>query len=185
MGITIHFTARVTDPSHSASAIAAAEASAHRRGWAAERFANANATLQRSDAGREWEYTGATTGVRITPHEACEPLTFEFDADGVCQDYVKTQFAGPAIHMAVVDLLRDVEPSLASLEVFDEGDYWNTQDTARVTGLFADVDVQLKQSLASDSKNVGPVQLENGRIVDLIRVDDAPAESRTPWWKFW
>lgn len=49
---------------------------------------------------------------------------------GLIQDHLwtKTQFSSPQVHMRVCDLLRIVEPFMASFEVMDEGEYHHTRD---------------------------------------------------------
>ncbi|MCK6692591.1 MAG: hypothetical protein L6Q97_10870 [Thermoanaerobaculia bacterium] len=47
--------------------------------------------------------------------------------------HVKTQFAGPDVHIALVKLLKYLEKKyLDAVEVTDEGDYWETEDRARL-----------------------------------------------------
>lgn len=53
------------------------------------------------------------------------------DPEMVYSVHVKTQFAGPDLHVALVMLLKHLEKKyLKDMEVFDEGDYWNTMDKA-------------------------------------------------------
>lgn len=55
------------------------------------------------------------------------------DPEWVYQVHVKTQFAGPDVHIALVKLLRYLEKKyLDAVEVTDEGDYWETEDRARL-----------------------------------------------------
>jgi hypothetical protein len=185
MGITIHYRGRVADVSHIDVAVDTAVAAAERRGWAARRFANARATVPRTSPEREWEYAGPTRGVVITPHEQSEPLCLEFDGDGVVEDFCKTHFAGADTHMAVIELLRELQPALESLEVVDEGEYWETSDRTRLTRLLDDCNEQLAHHLRSNPNVRGPVRLENGRMVDLIEIAEPDATPPKPWWRFW
>ncbi len=185
MGITIHFTGRVADPSRIDEVIDAAVVAAELRGWKAERFAKETGTLQRSANGRQWEYTRPTKGVVVTPHEWCEPLWLEFDRDGVVQDFVKTQYAGVDTHVADVGLLRELQSRLESLEIADEGEYWETGDRHRVARLIAECDEQLARHLRDDGRLRGPIRLADGRIVDLVEVGAGEVAPPRPWWKFW
>ena len=56
------------------------------------------------------DYVGPTVGVQLQPHEDSEPLRLEFDCNNFCQDYCKTQFAPVHAHVALVELLRMVQP---------------------------------------------------------------------------
>ena len=185
MGITVHFTGRVSDPSRVDAAIAAAVVAAERQGWAAQRFEKTAATLRRSSMGREWEYSGPTRGVVITPHEQSDPLSLEFDGDGVVQDFVKTQFAGPETHMAVIALLRELQPTFDAFEVVDEGEYWDTGDREQLTRHIVACNAQLVDYLRRNDKLRGPIRLENGRMLDLVQIDEGAPTPEKPWWRFW
>ncbi len=185
MGITIHFSGRVADASRIPVAIEVARAAAERRGWATNPFANPQATLSRSSLEREWQYTGPTQGVVITPHELCEPFCVEFDGDGVAQDYVKTQFAGVDTHIGVVEVLRELQPLFESLDVVDEGEYWDSGDRAHLTRLVESCDAQLAQHIRSNPRARGPLRLDNGRMIDVVEINDGQAEATKPWWRFW
>ena len=185
MGVPIHFAGRVADPSRVDEVIDAAVVAAELRGWAAQRFAKETATVQRNANDRQWEYSGPTKGVVFTPHEWCEPLCLEFDRDGVVQDFVKTQYAGVDTHVAVVGLLRELMPSLDSLEIADEGEYWDTGDRQRLARLIAECDEQLAQHLRGNPGLRGPIRLDDGRIIDLVEARIDEVASTKPWWKVW
>jgi hypothetical protein len=82
-------------------------------------------------------------GISLGLHAGAEDLMLFFDSDGtlrnpallvagedpevtqLCQ--IKTQFAPPDVHIAVVDLLRDLgQRFFEALHVDDEGQYWET-----------------------------------------------------------
>ncbi len=90
-------------------------------------------------------------GVSFTPHEECEPVRLTFDAEGQLNSvmnlafgmqnsdngmpwlFSKTQFAGAAVHISIIKLLKYINKKYVSnLEVKDEGDYWETGDEATV-----------------------------------------------------
>lgn len=95
-------------------------------------------------------------GVFFTPPE-CETFSLAFtptgrlssamnlmaadifsDPEWVYHVHVKTQFAGPDVHIALVKLLKYLENKyLDAVEVTDEGDYWETEDRARLEKNFA------------------------------------------------
>ncbi len=103
----------------------------------------------------EWNYTliekdrndlVPVKGLFIQPHSRSEFLTFACDEDGYLRNainlehfkndvsysfnnHIKTQFAPVEIHIAVIRLLRYVkEKFIADLEVYDEGQYWETDN---------------------------------------------------------
>ena len=87
-------------------------------------------------------------GIRINFHPNCESLSILFDKDGYLQSvlgmvlhnkeikksdsyylFVKTQFAPPEIHIAIIKLLKYLKNKfIPDLEVIDEGGYWETED---------------------------------------------------------
>ena len=87
-------------------------------------------------------------GIRINLHPNCESLSILFDKDGYLQSvlgmvlhnkeikksdsyylFVKTQFAPPEIHIAIIKLLKYLKNKfIPDLEVIDEGGYWETED---------------------------------------------------------
>ena len=69
-------------------------------------------------------------GIFVSP-PGCETVDFTFRADGSSTgwQFTKTQFAGSAMHIVVVNLLRYISQKYYSaIEVDDEGDYWQTGD---------------------------------------------------------
>lgn len=85
-------------------------------------------------------------GVIIGPHEKSEPLPFMVDKNGFLRNpfmleiskdndeftwfnHIKTQFAPIEIHIAVIKLLKYIQQKyISNLDVYDEGDYWQTGD---------------------------------------------------------
>jgi hypothetical protein len=102
-------------------------------------------------------------GISLSPNE-CEPLFLTFLPNGnlcsplklmfndpVTNDlmieviHVKTQFAGPDTHIALLKLLRYLkEKYFAELEVDDEGLYWKTEDEETLLSQFAKYNFALK-----------------------------------------
>jgi hypothetical protein len=102
-------------------------------------------------------------GISVSPDE-CEPLFLTFLPNGnLCSPlklmfndpitndlmieviHVKTQFAGPDTHIALLKLLRYLkEKYFAELEVDDEGQYWETQDEKILLSQFAKYNFALK-----------------------------------------
>jgi len=103
----------------------------------------------------EWEYTTFTEskndpiplkGLFIKPYPKSEFLQFMVDKNGNLRNailiehfdddhettyinHIKTQYAPIEIHIAVVKLLKYLNQKyIGNLEVWDEGDYWQTAD---------------------------------------------------------
>ena len=95
------------------------------------------------------------SGVMLTPEDGCETVSFLFDADGKMSDLVlwlmvrdghvepeaawvsvKTQFARIDTHIVLVELLRYLQQNyLTTLEVVDEGQYWESGDAGKLRSL--------------------------------------------------
>ena len=84
------------------------------------------------------------------------------------QKFVKTQFAGAAIAIAVIELFRRVEPFFDSLKIEDEGEFWDTSDESILSAHIGRSAKVLAEMLARDPKSKGPVRLPDGRIVDYM-----------------
>lgn len=87
-------------------------------------------------------------GLFISPHPEAELLQFMIDKNGYLRNalmlehyphddditflnHIKTQFAPIDIHIAVIKLLKYVQQKyVTNLEVYDDGDYWQTGDAA-------------------------------------------------------
>ncbi len=93
-------------------------------------------------------------GIALEIHEDVEPLSFYFDKDGTIQnilsvvfrdddqlnvssDFVKTQFAPVAVHITIIKLLRYIKSKyIFNLNVTDEGEYWETNDSIKLQEKF-------------------------------------------------
>lgn len=87
-------------------------------------------------------------GLFISPHPEVELLQFMIDKNGYLRNalmvehfqhddditflnHIKSQFAPIDIHIAVIKLLKYIQQKyVTNLEVYDEGEYWQTEDTA-------------------------------------------------------
>jgi hypothetical protein len=68
----------------------------------------------------------------------------------------------------VVRLLKLIQPLLISLEVEDEGEYWETGSKSTLEDHIAKVNALMVEMKKSKPDLKGPVTLQNGRIVDLV-----------------
>ena len=168
MGVTIHFEGKLRDRGSLEAVVRAAGAFAQVRGWRVEPISQVQAHLARVRDEKDWDYDGPTSGVELLPHERCDPLRLEFDADLYVQEFTKTQFAGPSIHREVIALLRELAPNFATLYVDDEGEYWDTSDTAVLTRHIDACNRALADELRKHPGSEGPVRIEGGRWVDIL-----------------
>jgi len=96
-------------------------------------------------------------------------VRLEFDEDLYVQEYTKTQFAGPEIHIAVVTLLRTLEPLFEKLGVIDESEYWETGDAQNLQAQFDRCNEAIAEELAKDPEAKYKLKLPDGRIIDIMR----------------
>ncbi len=102
-------------------------------------------------------------GISFSPDE-CEPVILTFFPSGILCSFIKlvynnpvtndlivqvvhtkTQFAGPDVHMAVLNLLQYLKDKYFSVfELSDEGDYWETKDKAILLSQFSKYNFMLK-----------------------------------------
>jgi hypothetical protein len=124
--------------------------------------------LQRVRNDEEYVYSGPARGISLYPHEDCEPLHLEFDGDLFVQDFTKTQFAPPDIHIKVVRLLKTIAPQFACLSVDDEGEFWDSENVDQLIQNLQACFRAIEKELSADPNLRGPVHLPSGRIVDLV-----------------
>lgn len=168
MGVTIHFEGRLRDESSFEHVMRAAAALAEREGWMRETIDESAITLQRVRDEQDWDYSGPAKGIALYPHENSEPLRLEFDRDLIVQEYIKTQFAPPDIHIEIVKFLKEIAPFFESLTVEDEGEYWETGDPGILENHRNEIFRMLADELSSNPNATGPVKLPSGRIADFV-----------------
>lgn len=179
MGLTLHFQGQLQSESAYADFLAAAQAFAAAHTWPAHPIAEPHRellrTLQPEDpAADEVEelYVGPIRGLILLPHPLCEPLAFEFDTDLFMQDSCKTQFAGPAIHAAILQLFRATEPLFDMLDVQDEADFWEAGESpetlATLARTFAAAQSAIEEAAAEDPGASIAVVTPSGRILDIL-----------------
>jgi hypothetical protein len=74
------------------------------------------------------EYEGPLNGFVLHPHPMAESLAILYGTDGYCWRFCKTQFAGPDMHIEVVQCLREIAPFFNGFKVKDDSGYWDTGD---------------------------------------------------------
>lgn len=169
MGITVHFEGNLKDEASFKEICSNAEAFAKEMEWPFSLISEQEVQLERTRNGEDWDYIGPVKGIEIFPHEACEPFRLEFDKDLYIQEFTKTQFAPVEIHVLLVDFIRSNLEMFESIEVIDEGEFFDTNDLELLNKHLQACDAQLEQYLEQPEKYYGPVKLENGRIVDIMK----------------
>ncbi len=146
-GVTIHYSGKVSDISKVQQVLNRA------RTYAAD---------------RKWKVDSIRGGIKIHPHEWCEPIKLVFKGSALTEDFVKTQFAGPAVHKEVVGLFKAIKPLMRILEVEDECEYWETGDYEKLKANINKTNEVIKNHKAENPRLRGPSKLPSGLIVDLL-----------------
>ena len=165
----MHFEGEAKDTKAVDAVIAEATAFAVSRQWRVEPVSKDKAELERVKDEKSVKYVGPLRGVILFPHAMCEPIHLEFGSDHALQDFVKTQFAGADVHIAIVELLRRLKPQFTRLEVEDEGEYWETSERTKLEQHINTVNRMLKDIIREKPSARGPVKLKDGRIADVIQ----------------
>ena len=168
MGVTIHFEGRIRSASHYEACACKLRQFATECGWPMEEIAEDTRTLGRVQNEEDWDYTGRTRGIELQPDQNADPFRFEVDEELFIQEYCKTQFAPPEVHVKIVDLLRRLEPHFDVLSVIDEGEYFETSDFDLLTEMMDNCFRALDEHLSQNPGSQGPVRMQGGRIVDII-----------------
>ena len=168
-GVTIHFEGRARDRNSVERAIVIATEEAQRLGWKVENGDAASVSITRVVGESDRPYKGPLRGIVIRAHPMCEPFHLQFGSDLFLQDYVKTQFAGPDVHIALTTLLRKIKPFFKSLHVEDEGEYWTTNDRAILTQNLKANEDMMKAIKKARPEARGPVRLPGDRIADIVQ----------------
>jgi hypothetical protein len=102
----------------------------------------------------------------VTPHSDCEPLIFDFDYDWKVASWVKTSFAPTNIHVEIIGLLNGLSDFFVGFEIFDEGEYAETNDLELLEKNRTAFFKMLEAMIAKGAE--GPIKLDDGRIIDCI-----------------
>lgn len=169
MGVTIHFEGRLKDQDSFNELIRIASEYAAAMKWQSEPIDEAEVTLLRVKDEKEWDYKGRVRGLALFPHPDCDPVRLEFDENLYMQEYTKTQFAGGEIHLWVIGLLRRIEPLFDRLNVFDEGEYWETGDLNLLKSHIETCREMIQRELQECPHATVKVRMPDGRIIDMMK----------------
>jgi|SRR5215813_4469310 len=154
MGITIHYAGRAASEESIRRLFEDGSAVAKRFGW--------KARLPPQEALR-------TEGLIFLPHESCEPLAFRFSRTRRFSDFCKTQFAGPEVHVQVLQFLEHIRPQLSKLVIYDEADDVRTDGQPCTLAEAFEITLNyIKAALAESPGSQMQVRLPSGRIADLV-----------------
>lgn len=153
MGISIHYRGRINDVAMVTSLTDELEDFAQSLGWRTQHWREdwtKPGTERISQREGHIRITGHVPlqGVTLFPHKDCEPLSLTFDPKGYLVEpasmatvakgkmkperawvSIKTQFAPLETHISIIKLLQHLKKRyIASLEVHDEGGYWESGD---------------------------------------------------------
>ncbi|MGZ4829415.1 MAG: hypothetical protein ACXV78_07195 [Candidatus Angelobacter sp.] len=169
MGVTIHFEGQLFNEAAFRALVETTRTFARENGWPTEPLRSRNAKLLRVRDEVDWNYDGPVKGIRVFPHDDCEPIRLEFDSYLYIQEYTKTQFAGATIHLRVLDLLALIQPFFSTFSVNDEGEYWETRDLTVLVEHMNRTQEVIEDILREDPSAAMKVKTPEGRIIDLIR----------------
>ena len=153
MGVTIHYSGQLADVGKVNIMCDELVQIAEKMDWSYNRLDEdwskpADVRLEHDERGARIVGHLALKGISFKSHPKCETVSFFFDSSGKLCDpmgvvlisegslkpedawiAVKTQFAGPEIHLWIVGLLKYLkEHYIPDLEVRDEGEFWETGD---------------------------------------------------------
>jgi len=168
MGITIHYQGRLRSEQELELVLDLVRDAARSSGWALKDVNNADGTLERVLDETEQHYRGPIRGVVVQPHADSEPFHVLFGDDLLMQDYCKTQFSSIETHIAIIKLLQKVAPHFDPLVVEDEGEFWETQDQARLRDLWNGFDATLCRLVEENPDARIKIRLPSGRIIDAL-----------------
>lgn len=159
MGVTIHFKGALKVASVFDEVIRVAESFANDRGWPTRRIELDEVRLSRvNDDESDWEYVGPVRGTILTPHPFSEEVRLEFDRDYYVQEFCKTQYAGVMTHKEVVGLLDAITPYFSTLQVDDEGEYFESRDERRLAERLGEDLSMLRKVLDENPHAKGPIR---------------------------
>ncbi|SCY44375.1 hypothetical protein [Desulfoluna spongiiphila] len=168
-GVTIHFEGTAKSQNSVTQILTEASKFSQKNNWVIRDASATETILERVINEQNVDYKGKVTGVVIDISENCEPIYIQFGEDLFMQDYVKTQFAGAGVHIQIIKLFESIRPHFQELVIFDEGEYWETRDTAILEGHISKINSMIEGIKKDNPKAQGPLRTVSGRIIDIIQ----------------
>ncbi len=227
MGITIHYHGKLANPRALDALLDDARLFCRARGWewqdiddrvigTVERWMREESKGEQVVT-RNFPIDDTLRGIIVNPHPESEGVWLIFNGAGELCSYMpqnesdhywenkflftKTQFAPIENHIAVCELLEMIrDKHFPTLEVSDEGEYWQTKDRARLEQQFAllnslmnrvekmlkDPERELSQEIQKtlDEKDAGEVKKKRGGKKEPMKVErGAKLAMPKPLWK--
>jgi hypothetical protein len=165
MGLTIHYSGRITDKHKLPQLIEELEEISKVQGWDYRVFErefphqhSETFTLSESLTKNDEEHDGKLYGIFFVP-DGCDPVSITFLSNGrisgpmqlqcwgdstdekerkmLYGTFTKTQYAGEEVHKRVIGVFRYLNNRfLSDLKIYDEGEYWETNDEKLLTENF-------------------------------------------------
>jgi hypothetical protein len=152
MGITIHYSGTAKSEKDVASLYKFAIQYAAKRKW-------------RVQLGRPRRLAG----IALLPDDDCEPLTLRFTKTRRFSDYCKTQFAGPEVHLDVLQFFQDAARYFSKLAIYDEAlDMCEKPDLRSLKKAFSTSLKYIREGQREHPGSKLKVHLPGGRIADLV-----------------
>lgn len=168
MGVTIHFEGQLKNDAAYQELLEEVSSIAKAEGWSSEAIESEVKTLSRVRDEQDWDYVGPVKGMVISIAEDCDPVRLEFDSDLYVQEFTKTQFAGPQVHLKVLELLKALRPFFRDLRVEDEGEYWETGNLQGLIEHLNRAQKAIEAELAKYPDSQMKVKTPSDRIMDLV-----------------
>lgn len=170
MGVTINYGGRLRSDNDYDTVIKKAVNFATKNEMEFEFIKEDNKQLLRTKDEEPWDYQGRVRGIKIQPDENTDPLWLEFDNNNYLQDYCKTQFTEIEVHIKIIELFRDLKVHFKELQIIDEGEYWDTNDSQLLQNKFNRCFEMMDDQMRQNENLKGPFRIAGGRIIDLMGV---------------
>jgi hypothetical protein len=173
-GVTIHFKGQVTNAAAIEKIKSSACEIAKAHSWRCDPVSDPKSPVLDHITTQSLQELDGTSnlsvanGVVIYPADMSEPLYLVFGASNKLDNFVKTQFSGPETHLGVIEIFDSIKPFFLSLEIEDEGRYWETRNRALLEEDMGSVSAQIEAIKEQRPNVTGPVKRPDGRILDLV-----------------
>jgi hypothetical protein len=117
---------------------------------------------------KSWSRAESADGLILYPHPDCEPVELLFENEFFLDRFTKTQFAGIATHIQLIEFLKSIEPLFEDFTVEDDGEYWESGLKELLLEHMENVERSLAEVRRSEPHAKTKVKLPSGKIVDVL-----------------
>jgi hypothetical protein len=167
-GVTINYEGQIKKKYNVNQIIEKAKEISSENKWKFKTYENKDTLSSWWIGDNETKYRSALRGIIIQPDSLCEPLNIIVDDSSRMQDFIKTQFAGPEIHVKVIKLLEALKPFFDKFKIEDEGGYVPFHNQKKLEENMNKSMKMIQAAKAMKPKAKCPYILPSGRIVDII-----------------